>query len=204
MDVVVQAPSQQLAVAPEIEQFVNDFGRFSRNTSDSIIGMGKVVFQAKTQLRQELFDQFCSAIRYDGASSAIRKLEKIGKDAEFLTQHSASLPAKWTTMYQLTLLGKEVLESAIESGEVFATMSGADANKLVSMHVPKKARKPKKPAPKADVEPEYSYKLALRFEGEPSREFFTELEQVILDLCGSRDIDCSLVQNELIQEICRT
>ena len=181
-----------------VENYVTEFNHFAAKTADAIIGMGRVVFRAKQNLGDD-FAKFCKDIRFKEKSSAIRKLEQIGRKADFLEKYADSLPNTWTTVYRLTQLGNDVLATAIEKGAVHATMTGIEAGKLLvqlnGQPVSSK-RNIKQIVSAAPVAAnDAAYEITLRFDGVPDRAAVTTLEMVVNDLAASTG-NCNVIRSQ--------
>ena len=181
-----------------VDAYVSEFNLFAAKTADAIIGMGRVVFRAKQNLGSD-FARFCKEIRFKEKSSAIRKLEQIGRKADFLEKYADRLPNTWTTVYRLTQLGNDVLETAIEKGSVHATMTGIDAGKLLDQFngVPASSKRNIKQivsaAPAAANDG--AYEITLRFDGVPDRAKVQSLEMVVNGLAASTG-NCNVIRSQ--------
>jgi|LauGreDrversion4_2_1035121.scaffolds.fasta_scaffold49483_2 hypothetical protein len=181
-----------------VDAYVSEFNLFAAKTADAIIGMGRVVFRAKQNLGSD-FAKFCEDIRFKEKSSAIRKLEQIGRKADFLEKYADRLPNTWTTVYRLTQLGNDVLETAIEKGAVHATMTGIDAGKLLVQFngVPASSKRNIKQivssAPVAANDG--AYEITLRFDGVPDRAKVQSLEMVVNGLAATTG-NCNVIRSQ--------
>lgn len=72
------------------------------------------------------FETFCKLIRYESDSSAIHKLEQIGKRYDALYKHVDKLPSAWTTIYRLCALGDSTIDASAASGVLNPTIKGSD------------------------------------------------------------------------------
>lgn len=183
-----------------VNKYVEQFQQFARTTAEAIIEMGSVVHTAKQNLNKTEFTQFCTGIRYEDDSSAIRKLEQIGIKANTLRTHANQLPNTWTTIYQLTQLTDDVLEQAIDSGKVHLTMTGGEARKLVEMSNGSKTTAKKinsQSNVKTDSTPVDSqgYALKVVFMMTPSRADATRLEEMIQQLIDDQGFGCSVIRS---------
>ncbi len=184
-----------------VDAYVSEFNLFAAKTADAIIGMGRVVFRAKQNLGSD-FAKFCEDIRFKEKSSAIRKLEQIGRKADFLEKYADRLPNTWTTVYRLTQLGNDVLETAIEKGAVHATMTGIDAGKLLVQFngVPASSKRNIKQivssAPVAANDG--AYEITLRFDGVPDRAKVQSLEMVVNGLAATTG-NCNVMRSQPLE-----
>ena len=181
-----------------VDAYVSEFNLFAAKTADAIIGMGRVVFRAKQNLGSD-FARFCKEIRFKEKSSAIRKLEQIGRKADFLEKYADRLPNTWTTVYRLTQLGNDVLETAIEKGSVHATMTGIDAGKLLDQFngVPASSKRNIKQIASAVplAANDGAYEITLRFDGVPDRAKVQSLEMVVNGLAATTG-NCNVIRSQ--------
>lgn len=200
MKSIITTTNNSLSNNKSVNDYVVEFNQFAAKTADAIIGMGRIVFQAKRNLGND-FESFCTGIRFKQKSSAIRKLEKIGEKAEFLEKYADSLPNTWTTVYRLTQLKNEVLESAIQSGAIHSTMSGIEAGRLliqengVSQCLKRNIKQIALASPIAAND--NFYELTLRFDGVPDRSKVTSLEIAINDMASTSG-NCNVLRSKLL------
>jgi hypothetical protein len=188
-------------ISAEVGRYVKQFNQFSRKTAEAVIGMGSIVSKAKDGLSKGDFVNFCAEIRYDTDSSAIRKLIQIGKMSDVLKKHADKLPSTWTTIYQLTQLGSDVLEQMIDSGKVYAAMSGEAANKLIDVQKGKAISSKstcsnlnKNQTVELDAANDDGYVLTVRFDRIPTKQQVKTLEMLIISAVNVTG-DCSMVRS---------
>jgi hypothetical protein len=198
MTTIIKTQTNVLTNTQSVNDYVVEFNQFAAKTADAIIGMGRVVFRAKQNLGSD-FAKFCEDIRFKEKSSAIRKLEQIGRKADFLEKYADRLPNTWTTVYRLTQLGNDVLETAIEKGVVHATMTGIEAGKLLVQFngVPASSKRNVKQivssAPVAANDG--AYEITLRFDGVPDRAKVQSLEMVVNGLAATTG-NCNVIRSQ--------
>ena len=201
MTTIINTQTNVLTNTKSVNAYVAEFNQFAAKTADAIIGMGRVVFRAKQNLGSD-FSQFCKDIRFKETSSAIRKLEQIGRKADFLEKYADRLPNTWTTVYRLTQLGNDVLESAIEAGNVHATMTGIDAGKLLIQFngTPLSSKRNIKQI--ASAAPEAAndgvYEITLRFDGVPDRAKVQNLEMVVNAVAATTG-NCNVMRSQSLE-----
>ncbi len=201
MTTITDTQTTVLTNVQSVNAYVAEFNLFAAKTADAIIGMGRVVFRAKQNLGRD-FSKFCEGIRFKEKSSAIRKLEQIGRKAEFLEKYADRLPNTWTTVYRLTQLGNDVLETAIEKGAVHATMTGIDAGKLLVQFngVPASSKRNIKQIVSAvsSAANDGAYEITLRFDGVPDRAKVQSLEMVVNGLAASTG-NCNVIRSQPLE-----
>lgn len=115
-----------------IEKSVNDFKVFAKQTAIGILEMGRVVFEAKSSLKAEGdFEVFCERVGYKSTSSSIKKLKLIGESYLRLKEQSAHLPNNWTSLYQISRLGKTQLVEFIDRGLIHQNVTGVEIEYLL-------------------------------------------------------------------------
>ncbi len=203
MTTIINTQTNVLNNAQSVNAYVAEFNLFAAKTADAIIGMGRVVFRAKQNLGSD-FAKFCEDIRFKEKSSAIRKLEQIGRKADFLEKYADRLPNTWTTVYRLTQLGNDVLESAIEAGDVHATMTGIDAGKLLIQFngAPLSSKRNIKQTATVATEAANDgvYEITLRFDGVPDRAKVQSLEMAFNDLAATTG-NCNVMRSQSLERM---
>ncbi len=184
--------------ALSVNEYVDQFNQFANKTAQAIIGMGRVVHRAKSSLGKD-FDVFCTAIRFKRESSAIRKLDQIGKMADFLDKHANRLPNTWTTVYRLTQLGRELLEEAIAGDVVSPSMSGLEAGRLVHKMLGTQPRSKNNTRASIASIPQQAandsvYAFTIQFDGCPTPDEVATIESVLKDVALNSG-NCSVLRS---------
>lgn len=123
MNTNVSSVAQEVVISAPVVKLVSDFRDFASKTAQGILEMARVVYEAK-KLGKKEFKVFCQEIGYEASSSTIRKLNSIGEKYAFLKNHKNALPSSWTTIYQISRLTEEVIQSKIEEGVITPTLDG--------------------------------------------------------------------------------
>ncbi len=198
MTSIITTTNNTLSNAKSINEYVVEFNYFAAKTADAIIGMGRVVFRAKQNLGSE-FAKFCEGIRFEEKSSAIRKLEQIGRKADFLEKYADCLPNTWTTVYRLTQLNENIFEEAVNSEDIKPAMTGAEAGKLLAKQngaMISSKRNIKQIALATPVAANDNfYELTLRFDGVPDRSKVTNLEIAINGMAATTG-NCNVIRSQ--------
>lgn len=116
--------SNTVVVTANVIEYADKFKSFALKTAESIIEMGKVVYDAKNSLSDTEFETFCHQVGYKCESSTIRKLNVIGKQYNILLSRSGSLPSAWTTMYHIARLTAEQIDEKINEGVITPFIDG--------------------------------------------------------------------------------
>ena len=127
------------------EQLVSDYSLFAVKTAQSTVEMCRVVFEAKEELSNDEFSNFCIDIGRKKTDPTIRKFLAIGAAYERLIQYADKLPNSWTSIYTLTQIPSETFNVLGQVGESFAKLSGKQIKALVEINTDNKK------APSTDV-----------------------------------------------------
>ena len=88
----------------KIETYVKKMNSLSLNTVESILEIGNLMIDAKSELSTGEYKEFLKMTKYDQKSSSIRKWEVIGKSYTRLKPIASLLPPIWSTIYKLSSL----------------------------------------------------------------------------------------------------
>ena len=117
-------------MATDRSQYAEEFNGFLRNSVQTIIEAGRTLVKAKEALAHGEFTDMLEHDLLVGPRTA-QKLMAVGQD-ERLTNTNiwTHLPPTWTTLYELTRLDDETLETAAKDGKINPDMLGKDAKAL--------------------------------------------------------------------------
>lgn len=190
------------AVSADVQPFVDAFTMHSRKTAVAIIEMAYIVFRAKRELGPIYYEQFKTKIHFDNNSSSYAKLEKIGERAEILKLYSESLPNSWTTLYHLSRLKANAVESLVKDGKIWEGMTGAEAMALVSPPKPDIPSIPKKAAvPNVETDKDNDRGFELIFDVLPEGDALRELHDAIKALILQSKIEASIHLSPSLESI---
>jgi hypothetical protein len=88
----------------KIETYVKRMNSLSLNTVESILEIGNLMIDAKSELSTEEYQEFLKVTNYDQKSASVRKWEVIGKSYLRLKPIASLLPPIWSTIYKLSSL----------------------------------------------------------------------------------------------------
>lgn len=184
MNAIINNTTKSFIASEETVVLVEKFQTHARKTAESILEMGKIVFEAK-KLADYEFSFFCISIGFDRSSPTIRKFEKIGEKYDLLISKSKSLPSSWTTIYDVAVLGNEVIEDYVNNGSINQATSAKELKTLLGKNkiVDEKATKPKDET-KNDVPnrtPE-GYSFITKFDDAPNPETVKKLRKILKEL----------------------
>jgi hypothetical protein len=105
-----------------IESFIIQFNTFSKLAAEHLILKCKTIVEVKEAMPDQL-ELFCRRVRLDPKSSTFRKYFKIGTEASWLVPLADRLPASWTTIYPLAVLGQAAAYELMRNGTLHAEMT---------------------------------------------------------------------------------
>lgn len=183
MNAIINNTTKSFIASEETVVLVEKFQTHARKTAESILEMGKIVFQAK-KLADYEFSFFCVSIGFDRSSPTIRKFEKIGEKYDLLISKSKSLPSSWTTIYDVAVLGNEVIEDYVNNGSINQATSAKELKTLLGKNkvVEEKATKPKdetKNVPNGTID---GYSFITKFDVAPNPETVKKLRKILKEL----------------------
>lgn len=136
-------------------EMAEKFNGFARKTAESVLQMAKVVSEMKKQSSaqkdKDEFEKFCDLIGYKSDSSLIRKYTIIGGKFDLLMKNVSKLPSTWTTVYQISMLSNEAIETFIEKGVISPRLSGSNVKDVLGLSKPKESAAIKTSAEKTTV-----------------------------------------------------
>jgi hypothetical protein len=97
-------------------QLAQDFKSYFVKTADNILEMARITTKANLELKGQRYKDFCHLIGFETQSSTLRKLIKIGEKYELLKKNINSLPASWTTLYQISLISPDDIVKYVDVG----------------------------------------------------------------------------------------
>lgn len=97
-------------------QLAQDFKSYFVKTADNILEMARITTKANLELKGQRYKNFCHLIGFETQSSTLRKLIKIGEKYELLKKNINSLPASWTTLYQISLISSDDIVKYVDGG----------------------------------------------------------------------------------------
>ena len=123
-----------------IEKNALAFNCLAKKTAESILEMGRIVFETKKKLglKSLAYSEFCARISFEPESSALKKLNQIGKSYAHLRAQAENLPINWTTIYEISRLTEVTFNEMLEAGEIHQNVLGSAIKKLIEQTKPKK------------------------------------------------------------------
>ena len=118
----------------KLKEYVSKYSALSTKSVDSILDIGSLMLDAKTELQQTEYESFLSAIKYESKSSSVRKWHVIGKSRTKLEMYKDRMPPMWSTIYALAELDASVLDELVTNDVLKSSMT---AKELKSALIPK-------------------------------------------------------------------
>lgn len=202
-NIVNTLESKKLVISnPEVLGYAESFKTYFIKTAENILEMANVVFTAKTKLGDNQFREFSYLIGFDPSSSTIKKLQKIGKNYGVLSKNITSLPANWTTLYEIAQLPEDKFNTAIDAGVINPNVMGKDVKALSGVTSPAKSGESKVPSGTKD-ESTSGYRLTISLSTSPDRKTVDKLRKIIAEckLIQSAEVDFSSLEEFLKPEV---
>lgn len=115
-----------------LEKSVTEFKLYAKQSALGILEMGRVVYEAKTSMRNsDEFATFCERVGYEPKSSSIKKLKRIGEKYVALKAQAQYLPSNWTSLYEISGLTESALNDFIAKGLIHQNVLGAEVKSLL-------------------------------------------------------------------------
>ena len=127
--------AQEASTPVTISDYVNQYRHYAKKTVESVILLGKTVFDADKFLSQDDFITFCDEVKLNPNGPTYRKLRTIGKMSDRFTDYYEVLPSSWTTVYELAkmkdnefnkLVVGNVLHKEVTSKEIKKALDAND------------------------------------------------------------------------------
>lgn len=115
----------------DVESIVSRYISFYNKTIEGVLGMSKAVYDA-SRLNADQKDEFCLKTNLDEKSATFKKYVKIGKKYDLFFKHQDKLPPNWTSLYTISTLKDEVVDSLLENDEIHPNMTGIELKDLIS------------------------------------------------------------------------
>ncbi len=108
-------------LSPAVEQYVERYRYYARNTVESILKLGETVLEAEAKLSRLEIMIFCQEVGIDHNGPTFRKLRKIGQQASRFMPVIDRVPNSWTTVYELAKLENDKFATLVDSQALTAT-----------------------------------------------------------------------------------
>ncbi len=95
--------------------YVNKLNELFINSAESILKVGNIFCEAKSNLTKDDYQKFLTATKYAENSASVRKWLKIGEAYIRLKPLAVRLPPNWSTIYKLAKLRASELDALISA-----------------------------------------------------------------------------------------
>jgi len=109
-------------------ELADKVNKLTQSSATNILEIGLAFSEAKEHLDGNAYADFLNLTQYVEKSSMIRKWEGIGKSYQSLSSLSNHLPPVFTTIYKLSTLSSDQLNSLIASGILTTSVSTKEIN----------------------------------------------------------------------------
>jgi hypothetical protein len=121
-------------IEPTIESLVAEFNTLGEMLSEHHVLRCKPVARAKAKGKNG-FEEFCAKAKLRPESSTTRKYLKIGLEADWLLPMAHQLPAEWTTIYDVAVLGQAKAEEMVRLGTLHPQVTARELKAAASSDV---------------------------------------------------------------------
>lgn len=203
----IEVSETHLEVSNSLATYVNQFKCLRKETATSIVALGAIVYQAKSNLSKEDYIQFASEVQISN-SSTLRKYERIGQCEVMFNLYLDHLPHTWTSLYALTRLDENKLISVFNEGKIHPQITGEEVEKLIQSLTDtlpssnlNKDTKDKSVDTQAKEAADNSYTLSIKFDSTPSFTVVEELQQLIKQFFQRKDTQVQFSLSQLLQSL---
>ena len=108
-----------------IESLVVEHNDYRKGASEYTILRCSTYPRAKAKGKSG-FEEFCAKVKCKPSSSTTRKYLKIGLEADWLLPMADKLPAEWTTIYDVAVLGRAKAEEMVRIGTLHSQVTAKE------------------------------------------------------------------------------
>jgi len=183
MNAIINNTNTSFVPSEKAVVLIEEFKNHARKTAESILEMGKVVYEAK-KLADYEFGYFCAKIGFERTSPTIRKFVQIGQKYELLISKSKSLPSNWTTIYDVALLGNELIEEYVNDGSINQATTGKEVKVLLGKekNINEKTTNAKSEESFVQNGTQVGYGFKVMLDGAPSKALVKKLTRIFAEL----------------------
>lgn len=120
-----------------IEEYVTKMNALSSVSVESILEIGNLMIDAKTELTSNEYQEFLTQTKYAEKSASVRKWEVIGKSYLRLKPISSNLPPNWSTIYKLASLKPFQLDLLQKMNILHPSMTAKEIDKELKVSTAK-------------------------------------------------------------------
>jgi len=108
-----------------IESLVTEFNTCGNVAAEHLVRRCRTVARAKAKGKNG-FEEFCAKAKLKPGSSTTRKYVRIGAEADWLLPIADRLPADWTTIYDVAVLGRAKAEEMVRIGTLHSQVTAKE------------------------------------------------------------------------------
>lgn len=158
--------------------FANSFVFLAEKTVENYIEMGKIVCEAKDNLKKAEFAEFCKLIKANQSSSSLKKLISVGRKYNCLKNNLEALPPNWTSVYKISQMTETNITECIQANKIHPMVLGRDLKTIINPNqLPDKSKAPMK-VPNGTVE---DYKITVVLPKAPDEPTITRIKKIIAE-----------------------
>lgn len=116
-----------------IDTYVVSYRATLKKSATSILELASVVYEAKVNLSEADYDEFCKQISVDKKSSYLKKLNCIAQKASRFTDYVELLPPNYTTIYTLSKLDEDTFKRVVAANVLSPQMTADDLSEYVEV-----------------------------------------------------------------------
>ncbi len=194
---------KNLVTESATEGYIASFKAAFSKTAKSVLEIGRIVYQAKSNLKSEQYELFAIQIGFKSSSSTLQKLITIGSKYDLLIENVELLPANWTTLYDIAQLPTDKFEQCVDQGLIQPNLKGKEIKPLLPNYNPSKQKLIKTSIPYRSESSSSQYKLALFLGSSPDQETVEKLKKIIKECKTIKfaELDISTLEEFLQPEI---
>jgi hypothetical protein len=121
-----------ITISPAVEQYVQRYRHYAKNTVESILKLGETVLEADTKLTRLEVIIFCQEVGIEHNGPTFRKLRKIGQQADRFLPVMDRVPNSWTTVYELAKLETDKFATLVDTGSLTATATMKELREIIN------------------------------------------------------------------------
>jgi hypothetical protein len=121
-------PNGNSILGSSVLEYAERYQTFLNQTAEAILSLTETVFEARTNLSPDEFNQFKEEVGLNSRAT-VSKFIAIGKNVSLLRPYTDRLPHAWTTLYRLVQL-KQFQFDKVKSS-LNSEMTGGDIDRIL-------------------------------------------------------------------------
>lgn len=115
----------------KVGAYVERFSKSMKQTAESILEVGNIIYEACQNLGPVPLEQFCKEIRVSSNDLMFKKLKKIGENHARLEANVTKLPNNWTTIYKLAVITAEQFAKVVDAEVLTPCVTAREINEYL-------------------------------------------------------------------------